>query len=187
MRKLVLPLYVVLILACIVSVSFAGDEKRNVIAIGSHGIGIDNDAYNSSDDRLYGGIITYQSNIAKFLAFRLGYYADEHEDYSYIDARGFEGNILLGTNFTETGANVYLGVGFFYETIEVESYYLSGDFDVNGYQISLGCGYNWDRVAFDIITSYRSPENYEDEYHKYWYDDLDLTVVTASVSIGYRF
>lgn len=161
----------------------------NEISIGSHTIVLDNNVDGADDDDLSGIVLSYQRAITKYVAIKGSYFSDEHDDDSDLEAKGFEANILIGTNFTSQGVYAFAGIGYFDESWEYSDYDV--DIDFKGLQFSLGVGYRWEHIFLDLIISIRDPGDYEDllndTYGGYLSDSIDVTATSGALSLGVRF
>ncbi|MGM0609349.1 MAG: hypothetical protein ACQESP_13145 [Candidatus Muiribacteriota bacterium] len=164
-------------------------EKFNHVMIGSHASVINNNAEGMEDDELSGFILSYQRNINKNVAFRGGYFADEHDDFSFIETRGVEAQMLISNDFTSKGFFYFGGAGLFSESWEYSGKDI--DFDFSGYLLSLGIGYKWDHVVLDFIINYKDPGDYEDKINEFagafYQESIDVVALSGGLSIGVRF
>lgn len=191
MKKVLCGLIMLISLTIISSTSWCEEQavKYNQVMIGSHSIIIDNNISGAEEDEFSGFMIGYQRNITKNIAIRGGYFSDEHDNVSEIEASGIEAQILFGNNFINNGFYAYGGLGYFNEEWEYSG--IDIDLDFKGILLSLGLGYKWDQVVLDFIINVRDPSDYEDQlnslYGYYYNESIDATAASGSFSIGFRF
>jgi len=151
----------------------AEDGPKFKLGVGTYSLLINHDSFSSGgysygegDDRFYGGALTGTACFTKHLAVRGAFYATEHYDYSWLDAKGMDLQLLVGTNFYN-GWNLFGGVGYYSETWKVDAgtYYgvtLTGEKDFSGAEATIGVGYSWSKIALDYVLNFRDTSDYED-------------------------
>ncbi|HFD32850.1 MAG TPA: hypothetical protein ENJ28_09125 [Gammaproteobacteria bacterium] len=151
------------------------EQRRHSIGIGSYGI-----TFKDKDDlesKFAGGALTYQYGINNHIAFRASIYSTEHEDNKDTTNGGMEGHFLLTNNARNKGFKIYIGAGGYSETMKNKN--SSTDKKYSGGSLIIGLGYNFDRVAIDLVGTGRKAEDYD--------MPKDTTVGTGSFSIAYRY
>ncbi len=149
---------IILLLAASSSGYAAGLQKQFSIGIGTYALVVANDSPFFDDDRLSGFSLSGQYAISDMFALRAAYYALEHDDFSSIDATGFDFVGYVGAGLMSEGFKIYGGGGMFTETWEVGPV----DKTFNGLQLSGGVGYSWNPVALDFVIAVRQKSDYED-------------------------
>jgi hypothetical protein len=114
--------------------------------------------------------------------FKGAYYSTEHDDFSDLEADGFDLALYLGTGLASKGFKAYVGGGIFNETWEL----FGAEEDFSGIQVTGGIGYNWDNIALDFIVGIRDPSDYEDFIEDNLFIDVDPAAVTGSLTLSIR-
>ena len=150
-------------------------QRRHSIGIGTYGI--TSKDKNDVETKFNGGAFTYQYGINNHIAFRASLYSTEHKDNKDLTDGGVEAHFLLTNNARNKGFKIYIGAGGYSETMKNKN--SSTDEKYSGGSLMIGLGYNFDRVAIDLMGTGRQAKDY----------DLpkDTTVGTGSFSIAYRY
>mgnify|MGYP005991696981 CR=1 FL=1 len=152
-------------------------DKQWSVGIGSYALVIDDEDY--GDDEFTGLTLSSTYAFSDEFAMRGSYYSLEHDDWSALEVTGFDIVGYWGTGLMSEGFKAYIGGGVYHESLEVENV----DESFSGAQLNGGIGYNWESVALDLSLGIRTVGDYED----FADDNADLTAVTSSLTISYRF
>lgn len=157
-----LNLAAALLLASVPLVGHTEDGLTHQVGLASYGSTVSYDSY-IGEDSFSGAGVFYTGAMSNSLAFRVGLFSTDYDgDYSFLNdvsASGHEISVLLGGNLQGVGAKAYLGLGVFSEEWEANN---GATIDFSGSQLTLGVGYNAERVAFDLWVSVRDSSDYED-------------------------
>lgn len=139
-------------------------------------------------DEFTGPALVVKGALNKHLAVRGSYYDlsyNNDSDFSETRLTGFDGQILFGVNFYQ-GGNIFIGAGYFRETMEITLYNGYDQIKVEptftGAELVYGVGYNWEHAGIELITNFRETDDYE-EFTRIDHD----FAISGSVSIVCRF
>lgn len=165
------------------------DDRRNEIYVGTYSTAIAYDSSSVDDDTLTGGHVGYARDFNDHLGLRAAYFATEHDDYSSVEAAGYDVTLVAGR--LHHGFNVWGGVGLFDE--EWESTETSFSETFSGTQLQFGIGYSWEPVSLRWVMNFRDASDYKDFVNEQssgsnYYDEVETAAaVSASLNLGIRF
>ena len=164
--------------------TYAADEDKHLqIGIGTYALTVAYDEDNFADDDFSGTAFSLVYASTDQLAFRGAFYSVEHDDFSALEADGFDLSLVVGVGLLNQGFKIYGGGGIFNETWDLGG----AEEDFSGLQITGGIGYNWNNVALDFVLSIRDPSDYENFIEDIFPIDVDPAVVTGSLMVSIRF
>ncbi len=166
------------------SASKNNDTKKFAIGVASYALSIiysDNtDATVDDSIDFSGGAFFIQFAPVKYIAVKLNAYSLKHDENDDFTSSGRDIQLLLGSNFTQTGGNFYFGIGQFDETWEYDNQIVSISEDYSGTMYTLGLGYNWSYIMTDFHISIRDETEYVSE-------TVDAAAISGALAIGFRF
>jgi hypothetical protein len=149
-------------------------SKNWSIGFSSYALVVSSDDY--GDDDFSGVAFSGNHFMSDNIGFQFELYVLEHQDFSGIEVTGADLLAYYGSGLLSEGFKWYIGGGFYSETLEVGRF----EEDFSGGQLNVGLGYNWESVGLDLSSGLRTTSDYEDSGD-------DITAITASLSLSYRF
>ncbi|MCG5547532.1 hypothetical protein [Halorhodospira halochloris] len=142
---------------------FSGFDIYHAIGAGAYVMSANTDAH---EHGFTGNNVLYRGAFHDNWAVDIGYHEMTHDDWSDIEVSGVDTNLWLGTNMRNEGWNLSVGVGYFSEDWDGESYEqmdLSGMID-----------YRWRSLVFEARIFGREFEE-------------DTEVLGTRINILYQF
>lgn len=164
---------VVVLLLSIPALSVAGeDQKRINLGLSYYSLQLYDETWSYDSDRLNGVSLSGAYLVSDRLALRGTYYQLGSGDFDNTDAAGAELLAYYGRGLATRGGKWYIGAGYFNERWDTSGN--SQKFD--GLQLGGGFGYNWDKVAFDLLLQFRDVSDYAE-----YLDRPEAEINTAGV------
>ena len=160
------------------------DERQNEIFVGTYAIAVTYDDSRFGDDELSGSHVGYARNFTDNFGMRASYFSTEHDDFSSIDASGYDLAIVGGQ--LSRGFNVWGGFGYYSEEWEAD---FGGSEGFSGAQFQFGIGYSWEPVSIRLVVYSRDASDYQDfvnETNSTYYE-VNAFAASSSLNLGFRF
>ena len=158
-KKTYMPGFLVSFVLLMLPVSASGEQQKKInIGVGTYGLVIVNDSSVLDDDQLSGYTMSGQYAFSDRFALRAAWYALDHQDFTNIDAQGFDLVAYIGGGLISSGFKIYGGGGYFSENWETSG----NNESFKGLQLSGGLGYNWQNAGLDFVFALRQTSDYED-------------------------
>jgi hypothetical protein len=141
----------------------------------------------SNDDKdldFAGSVFTAQYAFSNNGAVRASIYTLENDDLSELTSDSYDVTFYYGTGLLDEGLKAYIGVGFFADSWELDSF--SDEQRFSGLVFSGGLGYSWEYVAVDFIIDARAADEYADFIEEAGGSGT-ITAITTSLVLSARF
>ncbi len=155
-------------------------EKPFSVSIGTYSMVISDD---DGDAEFTGFSLSFGYTISDLYALNGTFFALESNDFSDDTSTGYDLLAYIGTGLagnTHGGLKAYIGGGVYNDKQKFDSL---GSRIFNGLQLSGGLGYSWPKVSLDLVVNLRDSGDYED----FAGSDADISVVTSSLRLSYKF
>ncbi len=136
----------------------ADNQSRNFnFGIGYYSLQLYDEEWSYNSNRLNGVALSGLYAINDAFSVRGNYYDLNSGDFADTDASGYEILAYYGRGMATQGGKWYLGAGAFSEKWQDPL----GEHKFNGLQLGGGFGYNWDRIALDLMLGLRDTGDYD--------------------------
>lgn len=180
--------FIAMALLCGISVAQAESDKSNFIGVGTYAISaVFTSPY--APDMKFSGNSVYLGHASESGAIRLGIYQAEDSDY-YVKTRGVDLQLLVGANMNANGLKLYIGPGYFSETLTATAAGNSLAGSISGFQLVGGIGLNADSFSVDLTVTARDTGAYDDSISNelgVQVNDVFADVITTSLVLSARF
>jgi len=128
-----------------------------------------------------GQALFLQYALTDSFAIKASMYSMKEKNFEIYESSGTDVQLRWANDFVYNGWKFYLGLGAFSDTWtdtrddESESF--------SGAIFSLGFGYNWNHIAFDVSAFSRASTAYNDIFDAY----DEMTVTGSTASLAFRF